>query len=99
MSLFCDDKATINIVHNPVQHDWMKHIEVDKHFIKKKLNEKTICILFVKTKEQLPNVFTKGLIRKMCMRDIYVKTKEQLPNVFTKGFIRKMCMRDIYASS
>lgn len=47
MSLFYDDKATINIVHNPLQHDWMKHIEVDKHFIKKKLNEKTICILFV----------------------------------------------------
>ena len=29
MNLFCDNKAAINISHNPVQHDQTKHVEVD----------------------------------------------------------------------
>ena len=29
MNLFCDNKATIDISHNPVQYDRTKHIEVD----------------------------------------------------------------------
>ena len=29
MKLYCDNKATINIAHNPVQHDRTKHVEVD----------------------------------------------------------------------
>ena len=37
MLLFCDNKAFINIAYDPVQHDRMKYIEVDRHFIKKKL--------------------------------------------------------------
>ena len=35
MDLHCDNKAVIEIAHNPVQHDCTKHIEVDRHFIKK----------------------------------------------------------------
>ena len=34
MNLFCDNKATIDISHNPVQHDRTKHVEVDRNFIK-----------------------------------------------------------------
>ena len=40
--LYCDNKATCDIVHNPVQHDRTKHIEVDKFFIKEKLGEKIV---------------------------------------------------------
>ena len=34
MKLFCDNKATINIANNSVQHDRIKHVETGKHFIK-----------------------------------------------------------------
>ena len=36
--LYCDNKAAHDIAHNPVQHDRTKHVEVDRHFIKEKLN-------------------------------------------------------------
>ena len=29
MNLLCDNKAAINISHNPIQHDCTKHVEVD----------------------------------------------------------------------
>ena len=36
MGLYCDNKSTISISHNPIQHDRTKHVEVDQHFIKHK---------------------------------------------------------------
>ncbi|RDX99738.1 Copia protein, partial [Mucuna pruriens] len=38
IKLFCDNNLTISISYNPIQHDKTKHIEIDKHFIKEKLN-------------------------------------------------------------
>ncbi|GMP75660.1 hypothetical protein CsSME_00032664 [Camellia sinensis var. sinensis] len=46
MRLYCDNKAAINIAHNPVQHDRTKRVEIDRHFIKEKLTSGTICTLF-----------------------------------------------------
>ena len=42
MNLLCDNKATIAISHNPVQHDRTNHVEVDRNFIKQNLEEKII---------------------------------------------------------
>ncbi|CAL5349086.1 unnamed protein product [Camellia sinensis] len=65
MTLYCDNKAAISIAHNPVQHDRTKHIEIDRHFIKEKLNKGVICMPFVKSEDQLADVFTKGLSGKV----------------------------------
>jgi hypothetical protein len=45
--LYCDNKAAISIAHNPVQHDQTKHVDIDRHFIKEKLREGTICTPYV----------------------------------------------------
>lgn len=82
MRFYCDNKAAINIAHNPVQHDRTKHIEVAlflMHFIKEKLESGLICTPFVKTGEQLADVLTKGVantmfhsvLGKLGMCDIY----------------------------
>ena len=62
MRLYCDNKSAISIAHNPVQHDRTKHIEVDRHFIKEKLDSGLICTPFVSIGSQLADVLTKGLI-------------------------------------
>lgn len=36
MKLYCDNKSTINMAYNLVQHESVKHVEMDKHFIKEK---------------------------------------------------------------
>jgi len=47
MRLYCDNKATINIAHNLVQHNRTKHVEIDQHFIKEKLRAGIICTPYV----------------------------------------------------
>lgn len=64
MKVYCDNKAAISIAHNPVLHDRTKHIEVDKHFIKEKINAGIICMTYFPTGEQLADVLTKGLHKK-----------------------------------
>lgn len=46
IKLYCDNLYTI-IVHNPALHDRTKHIKTEKHFIKEKLDERILCILFL----------------------------------------------------
>ena len=49
MQLYCDNRAVIDISQNPVQHDRTKHVEVNRHFIKEKLDAKLISFPFVST--------------------------------------------------
>lgn len=39
MKLYNNNKFTINITHNPAQHDKTKHVEIDCHFIKEETEE------------------------------------------------------------
>lgn len=61
MSLYCDHKATISIAHNSILHDKTMQIEVDRNFIKEKIQSGQICMPFLKTKDQLADLFTKRL--------------------------------------
>lgn len=47
MNLYCDNKTSINIAHDSVQHDRTKHVEVDCHFIKDHLRKGNICTPFI----------------------------------------------------
>ena len=82
INMFCDNKSAIQIALNLVQHDRTKHIEVDRHFIKEKLEEKMICFPYVKSEDQLADMLTKAVPRasfhssldKLGIRDIYIPT-------------------------
>ena len=60
--LYCDNKAAINIA---VQHDRTKHVEVDHHFIKDKLDKVVVCIPYVTSARQIVDILTKGLPEKL----------------------------------
>ena len=57
--LLCDNKAAISISENPIQHDRTKHVEVDRHFIKEKIDEGLIELPFVRSEDQLADILTK----------------------------------------
>ncbi|RVW35065.1 Retrovirus-related Pol polyprotein from transposon RE1 [Vitis vinifera] len=79
MKVFCDNKVVIAIAHNPVLHDRTEHVELDKHFIKEKLENGLIGVPYIPMVEQVANVLTKGLpkkqfgdlVSKLTMNDIF----------------------------
>jgi hypothetical protein len=79
MMLLCNNVAAINIANNPVQFDRTKHVEIDRLFIKEKLDSGIIMLKYVKSRDQLADCLTKGLgpsenelsCSKMGMLDIF----------------------------
>ncbi|XP_071679700.1 uncharacterized protein [Lolium perenne] len=65
LMLYCDNKAAIDIANNPIQHDRTKHVEIDRHFIKEKLDRGVICLPYVTSASQVADVLTKGLPEKL----------------------------------
>ncbi|KAK1431416.1 hypothetical protein QVD17_07875 [Tagetes erecta] len=73
--IMCDNKAAIQISENPVQHDRTKHVEVDRHFIKEKLESGIIELPFVRSEDQLADILTKsvnGRIFNHCLNKLSV---------------------------
>ena len=76
---WCYNKAAINIANNSVQHDRTKHVEIDRLFIKERLDDGTLKLSHVASSEQVADCLTKGLgvnecmlaCNKMGMIDIY----------------------------
>ncbi|RVW92865.1 hypothetical protein CK203_040466 [Vitis vinifera] len=73
---------TCDIAHNPIQHDHTKHVEVDRFFIKKKLDDKIVELPKIRSEDQLADILIKAVssrvfskfLDKLGMCDIYAPT-------------------------
>ncbi|KAA0054612.1 putative mitochondrial protein [Cucumis melo var. makuwa] len=82
LKLFCDNKTAISIANNPIQHDRTQHVEIDRYFIKERLDSGCICITYIPSNQEVADVLTKELLRphfdlcvsKLRLIDIYVST-------------------------
>nr|GEY59792.1 hypothetical protein [Tanacetum cinerariifolium] len=60
---YCDSQSAISISCNPVQHSRTKHIHTRYHFIKERVENGIIELYFVRTENQVADMFTKALLK------------------------------------
>lgn len=64
MKVFCDNQSAISTAKNPVHYNRTKHMEIDRHFIKEKIENENVSLLQTPTSQQIADIHTKALLRK-----------------------------------
>jgi kynurenine formamidase len=64
-TIFEDNKSAITLALNPTNHQRTKHIDVQFHFIKDKINSEQISLQHTFSEDQLADVMTKALGRNL----------------------------------
>ena len=60
-TIFSDNQGSIKLSKNPESHRRTKHIDVRYHYIRERVNEGTLLLDYVSTKEMAADVLTKPL--------------------------------------
>ena len=60
-NLCVDNKSAIEISPNPIHHGRTKHIDVRFHFIRKCVEVGKVILRYVRTENQVADIFTKSL--------------------------------------
>ena len=71
--LFCDNQGAVRLAYNAEFHQRTKHVLVKYHYMRKKISDGKIDLMYVPSDDQLVNLFTKALAG-----PIFTKLRQQI---------------------
>jgi transposase InsO family protein len=63
MTIYSDNQSCISLSRNPTFHARTKHVEIQHHFVREKIESGDINLVFCGTEDMVADVLTKGLTR------------------------------------
>jgi hypothetical protein len=59
--IYYDNVSAVFLFTNPIQHQCMKHVEINLHFVSERMAIGDVCVWHVPMATQFMDIFTKGL--------------------------------------
>ncbi|KAL0355686.1 UNVERIFIED_CONTAM: Retrovirus-related Pol polyprotein from transposon RE1 [Sesamum radiatum] len=108
--IMVDNKSAIALAKNPVFHDRSKHIDARFHFIRDCIANKEIEVEYVKTLDQVADIFTKalkkdrfqqlremiGVVKESSLEGVLRISRNKLASIFTDLFISRSNFQPTY---
>ncbi|KAI5327629.1 hypothetical protein L3X38_027025 [Prunus dulcis] len=60
-TIHCDNLSALALSSNSVYHSRIKHLDIDFHFVRERVQKKDLFVQYIPTEEQVADIFTKGL--------------------------------------
>ncbi|UYV84076.1 Transposase [Cordylochernes scorpioides] len=88
LTIYCDNRSAIDFSKNNIGNNRSKHISVQFHYTRDKINSGHIVVQFVNTKENMADIQTKTL-KKLMHRDACHHKRRQFKqtDAFTRGMV------------
>jgi hypothetical protein len=62
-TIFCDNNASINLSEDPMLHTRVKHVDINYHFLRERVQSQEIKLQYIPTRDNIADIFTKPLER------------------------------------
>ncbi|KAM1392939.1 hypothetical protein PS1_029222 [Malus domestica] len=59
--LHCDNISALALCSNPVFHSQIKHLDIDFHFVRERVQKRDLHVAYISTTDQVADILTKGL--------------------------------------
>ncbi|CAL8159727.1 unnamed protein product [Prunus armeniaca] len=60
-TIHCDNLSALALSSTPVYHSRIKHLDIDFHFVRERVQKKDLIMQYIPTEEQVADIFTKEL--------------------------------------
>ena len=77
-TIHCDNQSSIKLSYNPVFHEKSKHFQIDFHYTRQKVEDNSIRVIFISSKDQPADILTKPLGRikfEACRQKLHLRSQ------------------------
>lgn len=87
-TLFVDNQSAIRLVKNPEFHQRTKHIDIQYHYIRERVQDSELCVNYIPTTLQRADIFTKPLPKDRFKTGFEIKFNQEGRSTQTGGVLK-----------